>query len=134
VEAVAAAVRSRPEIETVIAAQAGEKTGLASMPDPFMDAHRLDVLSEVNRYRIPGVYPFRFSAEAGGLMSYGNEQIDNFRRAATYVDRILNGAKVRELPIQGPTNFAMVISVKTAKALGFEVPLRLYQAADEIIE
>jgi ABC-type uncharacterized transport system substrate-binding protein len=67
-------------------------------------------------------------------MSYGNEQIDNFRGAAIYVDRIFNGARARELPVQGPTKFVMVINVKTAKELGLEVPLRLYQVADEIIE
>ena len=135
VETVAAPVHDGTEIESVIAAHARERNGgLVSMPDLFIDTHRSDIVSLAERYRLPAVYPFRFWAQAGGLMSYGNEQIDNFRRAAIYADRILNGARPRELPVQGPVKFVMVINVKTAKALGLEVPLRLYQVADEIIE
>src|SRR6266540_5191956 len=70
------------------------------------------------RYRLPAVYPFRFFTKLGGLLSYGNDPLDNFRRAATYVDRILKGAKPSELPVQAPVKFEMVINLKTAKALG----------------
>src|SRR6266540_3949799 len=86
------------------------------------------------RYRLPAVYPFRFFTELGGLLSYGNDPLDNFRRAATYVDRILKGAKPSELPVQAPVKFEMVINLKTAKALGLDVPLQLQQRADDVIE
>ena len=99
-----------------------------------MDAHRVKIVSLTKRYQLPAIYPFAYWARAGGLMSYGPEQIDNFRRAAIYADQILKGAKPSELPVQGPVKFAMVINLKTAKALGLEVPLRLHQVADEIIE
>ena len=80
------------------------------------------------------VYPFRFFAEVGGLLSYGSDLVDNFRRAATYADRILKGAKPSELPVQAPVKFELVINLKTAKALGLDVPLPLQQRADELIE
>jgi ABC-type uncharacterized transport system substrate-binding protein len=86
------------------------------------------------RYRLPAVYPFRFFAEVGGLLSYGVDRTDNFQRAATYVDRILKGDKPAELPVQAPTKFELVINLKTAKAIGLDVPLRLQQLADEVIE
>ena len=86
------------------------------------------------RYRLPAVYPFRFFAEVGGLLSYGSDQIDNFRRAATYADRILKGEKPGELPVQAPVKFELVINLKTAKALGLDVPSHLQQRADEVIE
>ncbi|MGB8515671.1 MAG: ABC transporter substrate binding protein, partial [Pseudolabrys sp.] len=85
-------------------------------------------------YRLPAVYPRRFFAEVGGLLSYGNDQSDNFRRAATYADRILHGAKPNELPVEQPTKFELVINLKTAKALGLTVPVHLQQIADEVIE
>jgi putative tryptophan/tyrosine transport system substrate-binding protein len=83
---------------------------------------------------LPAVYPFRYYTAAGGLMSYGIDLVDLFRRAATYVDRILRGVKPRELPVQAPSKFEMVINLKTAKALGLDVPLHLQQLADEVIE
>ena len=86
------------------------------------------------RYRLPAVYPFRQFPEVGGLLSYGNDQLDNYRRAAVYVDRILRGAKPSELPVQAPVKFELVINLKTANALGLEVPLILLARADEVIE
>jgi putative tryptophan/tyrosine transport system substrate-binding protein len=108
--------------------------GLIVMPDSFPIAHRVEITSLAARYRVPVVYPFRIFAELGGLLSYGVDLIDNFRRAATYADRILKGEKPSELPVQAPAKFELVINLKTAKALGLEVPLHLQQLADEIIE
>jgi putative ABC transport system substrate-binding protein len=85
-------------------------------------------------YSLPAVYLWRFFAEQGGLLSYGSEQSDEFRLAASYVDRILKGEKPSELPVQAPVKFELVINMKTAKALGLDVPLRLQQLADTVIE
>jgi putative tryptophan/tyrosine transport system substrate-binding protein len=109
-------------------------TGLIGAPDSFLDVHRADVASLAARHRLPAVYPFRQFAEVGGLLSYGNDQLDNFRRAAVYADRILRGAKPSELPVQAPVKFELVINLKTAKALGIDVPLQLKQRADDVIE
>jgi putative ABC transport system substrate-binding protein len=135
VEAIAAPVRDTSELEPVIAAQARQPNGgLIAMPDSFNDAHRVEITSLAVRYRLPAVYPFRFFAEAGGLLSYGLDRSDNFRRAATYVDRILKGEKPSELPVQVLVKFELVINLKTAKALGLEVPAQLLGRADEVIE
>jgi ABC-type uncharacterized transport system substrate-binding protein len=135
VEAIAAPVHDRSELEPVIAAQAGEPNGgLIVMPDSFPIAHRVEITSLAARYRLPAVYPYRFFAELGGLLSYGVDLTDNFRRAATYADRILKGAKPNELPVQAPVKFDLVINLKTAKVLGLDVPALLQQRADEMIE
>ena len=135
VEAIPAAVRDRSEIESIIAAQASEPNGgLIVMPDSFTDAHRVEITLLAGRYRLPAVYPFRFFAEVGGLLSYGVDRTDNFRRAAAYVDRILKGEKPAELPVQAPTKYELVINLKTAKALGLEIPPKLLARADEVIE
>ena len=135
VEAIAAPVRDRSELKSVIAAQAREpKAGLIAMPDSFTDTHRAEITSLAARYRLPAVYPFRLFAEAGGLLSYGLDRSDNFRRAATYVDRILKGEKPSELPVQAPVKFDLVINLKAAIALGLEVPAQLLGRADEVIE
>jgi putative ABC transport system substrate-binding protein len=135
VEAIAAPVRDQSELETVIAAQARKPNGgLIAMPDSFTDAHRVEITSLAARYRLPAVYPFRFFAEVGGLLSYGVDRTDNFRRAATYVDRILKGEKPSELPVQAPVKFDLVINLKTARSLGLEVPPMLLARADEVIE
>ena len=99
-----------------------------------MTVHRVEIISLAARHRLPAVYPYRFFAEDGGLLSYGSDQFDNFRRAASYADRILKGAKPGELPVQSPVKFELVINLKTAKALGLDVPLLLQQRADEVIE
>ena len=135
VEAIAAPVRDTSELESVVAGHAREPDGgLIVMPEAFMNVHRAEVTSLAAHYRLPAVYPRRFFAEVGGLLSYGNDQSDNFRRTATYADRILHGAKPNELPVEQPTKFELVINLKTAKALGLTVPVHLQQIADEVIE
>jgi putative ABC transport system substrate-binding protein len=135
VEAIAARVHDMSELESVVAEQAREPNGgLMVMNDSFTTAHRAEIPSMAARYRLPAVYPYRFFTELGGLLSYGIDPLDNFRRAATYVDRILKGAKPSELPVQAPVKFEMVINLKTAKALGLDVPMFLQQRADEVIE
>jgi putative tryptophan/tyrosine transport system substrate-binding protein len=135
VEAIVAPVRNTSELESVVAAQARQpNTGLIVLSDFFMIAHRVEVTSLATRYRLPAVYPFRMFTELGGLLSYGSDLIDNFRRAASYVDRVLRGEKPGELPVQAPVKFELVINLKTAKALGLDVPLHLQQRADEVIE
>ncbi|MGH8512484.1 MAG: ABC transporter substrate-binding protein [Gammaproteobacteria bacterium] len=134
-EAIAAPVRDTSELESVIAAQARTPNGgLLVMTDSFLVTHRAEITSLAARYRLPAVYPYRFFAELGGLLSYGNDVVDNFRRAATYADRILNGTKPSELPVQAPVKFELVVNLKTAKALGLDVPWHLQQRADEVIE
>ena len=104
------------------------------MSDTFLNNHQTELTSLAARYRLPAVYPRRFFTEVGGLLSYGSDLIDNFRRAATYADRILKGAKPSELPVQAPVKFELVINLKTANALGLDVPSHLQQRADEVIE
>jgi putative ABC transport system substrate-binding protein len=135
VEAIVAPVRDKLELESVVTAQAREpNSGLIVTPDSFMDVHRADVTSLAARFHLPAVYPFRQFSEVGGLLSYGNDQLDNFRRAAVYVDRILQGAKPSELPVQAPVKFELVINLRTAKALGLDVPPLLLARADQVIE
>jgi putative ABC transport system substrate-binding protein len=135
VEAIAAPVRDMSELDSMVAAQVREpNSGLIVMPEAFMNVHRAEVTSLAAHYRLPAVYPRRFFAELGGLLSYGNDQSDNFRRTATYVDRILKGSRPAELPIEQPTKFELVINLKTAKALGIDVPALLLARADAVIE
>ena len=135
VEAITAPVHSAPQLESVIAVQAGEpNTGIIAMPDAFLSVHRAEIVSLAARYRLPAIYPYRFFAELGGLLSYGTEPTDNFRHAATYVDRILKGTKPSELPVQAPDKFQMIINLKTAKALGLDVSPQLQERADQVIE
>ena len=135
VEAITAPVRDTSGLESVIAAQARMPNwGLIVMPDAFTTSHRVEITSLAARYRLPAIYPYRQFAEVGGLMSYGNDSLDNFRSAATYVDRILKGAKPSELPVQAPVKFGLVINLEAAKALGLDVPWLLQQRADHVIE
>jgi putative tryptophan/tyrosine transport system substrate-binding protein len=99
-----------------------------------MNIHRAEVTSLAAHYRLPAVYPRRFFTELGGLLSYGNDQSDNFRRTATYADRILHGANPNELPVEQPIKFELVINLKTAKVLGLAIPDKLLALADEVIE
>jgi ABC transporter substrate binding protein len=132
---IAAPVRDTSELESAIAAQArAPNGGLVVMTDSFLVAHREEITSLAARHRLPAVYPFRFFVELGGLLSYGNDLFDSFRRAATYADRILKGATPNELPVQATVQFELVINLKTAKALGLEVPPTLLARADEVIE
>jgi putative tryptophan/tyrosine transport system substrate-binding protein len=135
VEAIVAPVRDKSELVSVVAAEAREPNGgLIVMPDSFVIAHRAEIIALAARFRLPAVYPFRFFAENGGLLSYGNDLTDNWRRAATYADKILKGEKPGELPVQGPVKFELTINLKTATALGLDVPLILQQRADHVIE
>jgi putative tryptophan/tyrosine transport system substrate-binding protein len=135
VETISAPVRNTSELDSVIAAQAREpNSGLVVMPDSFLIAHRLETISLAARYRLPAIYPYRLFAEVGGLLSYGVEQTDNFRRAAIYVDRILKGEKPSDLPVQAPVKFELVVNLKTAKALGLTIPGTFLQRADEVFE
>jgi putative ABC transport system substrate-binding protein len=135
VEAISAPVQDESELETVIAAQAREpNSALIAMPDSFLITRRVEFTSLAARYHIPAIYPYRLFAEVGGLLSYGVDQIDNFRRAATYIDRILKGEKPSELPVQAPVKFELVVNLKTAKALGLTIPGTFLQRADEVIE
>ena len=135
VAATAAPVHDASELESVIAAQAREPNGgLIVMPDSFPLDHAAALTSLTARYRLPAVYPYRIFAELGGLLTYGNDRLDSYRRAAGYADRILKGEKPDELPVQFPVKFELVINLKTAKALGLTVPPGLLVAADEVIE
>jgi putative tryptophan/tyrosine transport system substrate-binding protein len=135
VEAIAAPVHDTSSLESVIAAQAGEPSGgLIVMPETFLNVHRAEVTSLAARYRLPTVYPWRFYTKLGGLLSYGIDLPDNYRRAAINADRILKGAKPNELPVQAPVKLDLVINLKTAKALGLDVPPSLLARADEVIE
>jgi putative ABC transport system substrate-binding protein len=128
-------VRSDAEIETAITALGREPGGgLVFHPDIFMIAHRASVISATARNNVPAVYPQSYYATDGGLLSYGPDLRDTFRRAATYVDRILRGAKPGDLPVQFPTKFEMAVNLKTAKALGLTVPQSILLRADEVIE
>ena len=133
VEAITAPVHDT--LETVVAAQAREPNGgLIMMADSFLNARRAEITSLAARYRLPAIYPYRLFTEAGGLLSYGNDVPDNYRRAATYADRILKGEKPADLPVQAPTKYELIINLKTAKALGLDVPTALLARADEVIE
>jgi putative ABC transport system substrate-binding protein len=98
------------------------------------NTHRKLIIELAARYRLPAIYQFRYFANEGGLISYGGDVVDQYRRAASYIDRILRGEKAGDLPVQLPTKFELVINLKTAKALGLEVPVTLLARADEVIE
>jgi putative ABC transport system substrate-binding protein len=135
VEAVAAPVHTGSELEAVVAAQARElNSGMIVMTDNFTTAHRVEITSLAARHRLPTVYPYRFFVELGGLLSYGSDTPDNFRRAAGYVDRLFHGAAPSELPVQAPVKFELIVNLKSAKELGLEVSEQLQQRANEVIE
>jgi len=133
VEVIPAPVHNDAEIESAITTLV-PGTGLIVMPDIFILAHREQILALADRHRLPAAYAYRLFAASGGLLSYGTDLADLFRRAARYVDRILTGTKPAELPVQQPTKFELVINLKTAKTLGLNVPLSLQASADEVIE
>jgi putative ABC transport system substrate-binding protein len=131
----AASVRNTDEIETIGEALGRHgATGLLVMPDIFTTAHRNQIIALAARHRLPAVYPYRYFATEGGLMSYGMDSADQCRQAAAYVDRILKGAAPGELPVQAPTKFELVINLQSARTLGLEVPSNLLALADDVIE
>jgi putative tryptophan/tyrosine transport system substrate-binding protein len=117
--------------EAAIASGAG---GLITLDDPFTIGHRTRIVSLALKYRLPALYGVRPFADAGGLMSYGPDRFDQNRRAATYVDKILRGAKPADLPVEQPMKFELVINLKTAKALGLTIPPSVLGRADQVIE
>jgi putative tryptophan/tyrosine transport system substrate-binding protein len=131
-----APVQGDVEIETAIITALGREPGggLVVMPSPWMTVHRVPIILAAARNNLPAVYAFSFYARDDGLLSYGTNQVDIFRRAASYVDRILRGEKPGDLPVQFPTKYEMVLNLKTAKALGLTIPPSLLARADEVIE
>ena len=128
-------VRDAREIDRAVTTFArGSNGGLVVTAAPMTAIHRDEIISLTARYRLPAVYPYRFFVDGGGLISYGPDTIDQYRRAASYVDRILKGQKPADLPVQAPTKYEVVINLKTAKALGLTVPSTLLARADEVIE
>jgi putative tryptophan/tyrosine transport system substrate-binding protein len=135
VQASAAPVRAKDEIEGVIAAQARSPGGgLIVMPDAFNTTNRYLIIGLAARYGVPASYAQDIFAQSGGLIAYSSVRTEAYRQAAGYIDRILKGAKPADLPVQGPTKFELLINMKTAKALGLEVPVKLLALADEVIE
>jgi putative ABC transport system substrate-binding protein len=130
-----AAVHTGVEIETAITALGREPGGgLVVMPDTFLVVHRAPIILAAARNNVPAFYNVSDFPRDGGLLSYGNDQVDIFRRAAAYVDRILRGIKPADLPVQLPTKFEMVLNLKTAKALGLAVRPSILLRATDVIE
>ena len=130
-----APVHAKDEIESVIAAQARNPGGgLIVMPAAFNVANRELIIALAARYRVPAIYFNPYFPESGGLIAYSPDFAEQFRMAPEYIDRILKGAKPADLPVQAPTKYKLIINLKTAKALGLDVPMRLQQLADQLIE
>jgi putative ABC transport system substrate-binding protein len=135
VELITAPVHSDVEIEAAIIALGREPGGgLVGMPDSFLSTHRASIISAAARNNVPAVYWLPDFARDGGLLSYGSDPVDTWRRAATYVDRILRGERPADLPVQRPVKYLMTVNAKTAKALGLAVPPSIMLRADEVIE
>ena len=135
VEVTAAPVRDTAEVEGAIAKLGREPGGgLIVAPDAFTLVHQELLIGLAQQHRVPAVYGLRGYVVQGALMSYGPDPYDNFRRSASYVDRILKGAKPADLPVQQPTKFELAINLKTAKTLGLDIPDKLLAIADEVIE
>jgi putative ABC transport system substrate-binding protein len=134
-ELIPVGARSADEIERGLSTFAREPDGgVIVTASPLAAVHRNLIITLAARHRLPAVYPFPYFATSGGLISYGPDQVDQFRRAASYVDRILNGEKPADLPVQHPTKYELVINLKTAKSLGLDVAQSLLARADEVIE
>jgi putative ABC transport system substrate-binding protein len=133
VELIVSPVYDDGDIEAVFRALASDGAVIVN-PNVFTRVHIAAILASAAKYRVPAIYPDRFYANAGGLLSYGVEMLDLFRGAATYVDRILRGTRASDLPVQQPTKFELVINLKTARMLGLTVPPTLLARADEVIE
>jgi ABC-type uncharacterized transport system substrate-binding protein len=130
-----AGVHNAADIERAINAVMPESNGgLIVLPNPITINHRELIITLAAKHRLPAVYPYRYFVAAGGLMSYGADTVAQYRQAATYIDRILKGAKPADLPVQTPTKYELVVNVTTAKALGLTLPPTLLSRADEVIE
>ncbi len=135
VEVIVGPVADMTALEAFIAAQAREpNTGIIPMPSGFSSGHTSELAAMTEQYRLPGIYPVRSFATAGGLLSYGSDVRDNYQRAAAFADKILKGTKPSDIPVQFPTKFSLVINLKTAKMLGLSVPLTLQASADELVD
>jgi putative tryptophan/tyrosine transport system substrate-binding protein len=134
-EAIPAMIHDMAEFEAFVAAQAREPNGgLIPMPGGFPLENRAEITALAARHRLPAVYWTRAFTQVGGLLSYGNDNADNWRRTASYVDRILKGQDPSELPVEFPVKFELLVNLKSAKALGLDVPPSLLARADEVIE
>jgi len=135
VEPIVTPVHSDAEITTAMVSLGREPgAGIVVMTDPFMVVHRRPIISLAARYNVPAVYANIIFARDGGLLSYGSDRVESFRRLASYVSRVLRGEKPADLPVQLPTKFEMAVNVRTAKALGLTVPQSILLRADEVIE
>jgi putative ABC transport system substrate-binding protein len=135
VQPIEAPVQDVADIERVLASLAvGATGGLIVNSDVFTTRYRADIIDAAARHRVPAIYPFSYFAADGGLIAYGTDIRDLWRRSAEYIDRILRGEKPSDLPVQAPTKFELVVNLKTAKALSLEVPPTLLARADEVIE
>jgi len=134
VEVTPVGLRDPGEIERAVAVAHDANGGLIVTVSPLATVHRDLIVSLAARYRVPAVYPLRYFAASGGLISYGPDRFEPYRRAPGYVDRILKGEKPADLPVQAPTKYELVINLKTARALGIDVPATLLARADEVIE
>jgi putative tryptophan/tyrosine transport system substrate-binding protein len=128
-------VRERGEFETAFASIGRERTeAVVVFADPLAFLHRRLISELAAQYRLPAISPFREFADAGGLLSYGPDLTDYWRRAATYIDKILKGAKAADLPVEEPTKFELIVNLKTAKVLNLTIPPSLIARADQVIE
>jgi putative ABC transport system substrate-binding protein len=134
-ELTAAPASSLEEIDEVVA-KLGRQPGSALLvtPDPYLIVHRGAVVRAAGHYRVPATYSYRQHVQEGGLMSYGADTVDIFKRSASYIDRILKGTNPADLPAQAPVKFEIAINLRTAKALGVDIPTNLLALADEVIE
>jgi putative ABC transport system substrate-binding protein len=135
VEVLVSPVRNAANVDRALAEVGSEPNGgLIVNPDAFTGSSRGLLISLAAHYRLPVIYAYRYYVVDGGLMSYGHETIDWFRQSAAYVDKILKGVKLADLPIQNPTQFELIINRKTASALGLTIPDKVLALADEVIE
>jgi len=134
IEPVVVRVHNDAEIEDAITSMGHEGAGLVLITDSFMSVHRATIIAAAIRNKAPAIFELAAFAREGGLLSYGVNAVDLFRRSAGYVDRILRGAKPADLPVQVPTAYELIVNLKTAKALGLDVPASMQQLADEVIE
>jgi putative ABC transport system substrate-binding protein len=135
VEATGIPLHETSDIERAISSVAQERgSGLIVLTDVFTISHRKQIIALAAQHRLPTIYALRYFAADGGLLSYGPTPLGMIRQVGSYVDRILKGEKPADLPVQGPTEFKLVLNLKTAKALGLAVPDKLFSTADEVLE